>query len=131
MAILPFVEPDRPPEASGGLSVFKALVDTGATTTCLSGKVVDAVGLKPTGQTPMIGATGERIVNQFACSIGFLQVQRRYPDGNVDGNMEGFSIQVLQFEQEHTAAYQVLLGRDILCQGAFSMSFDGHWIFSL
>jgi hypothetical protein len=28
-------------------------------------------------------------------------------------------------------AFDILLGRDILCRGVFSMSFDGHGVFSL
>ena len=42
------------------------------------------------------------------------------------------STQVMEFVGGTTAApYQMLLGRDILCRGTFTMSFDGHFTFSL
>lgn len=37
----------------------------------------------------------------------------------------------LEFAREQTAPYQVLLGRDILCGGHLTLSFDGHLVFSL
>lgn len=40
------------------------------------------------------------------------------------------SAQVMEF-QATNAPFQILLGRDILCRGVFTMSFDGHFTFSL
>src|SRR6056300_1250792 len=39
------------------LNLFDALLDTGATSTCISERVVMDVGLVPTGKTIMTGAT--------------------------------------------------------------------------
>lgn len=41
------------------------------------------------------------------------------------------AIQVFEFNPPANNPYQLLLGRDILCQGVFSLSFDGHFTFSV
>lgn len=43
----------------------------------------------------------------------------------IDGTM------VVEFAQPPHANYQVVLGRDILCRGQFSLGFDGHFSFAL
>jgi hypothetical protein len=40
-------------------------------------------------------------------------------------------IQVLEFAPPNAGRYQLLLGRDVLCQGILSISFDGHFSFSI
>ena len=52
-AMNPGADGDKNPK----LDIFKALIDTGATSTCISGRVVSATGLAPSGKTPMTGAT--------------------------------------------------------------------------
>jgi hypothetical protein len=39
--------------------------------------------------------------------------------------------QVMEFAAPTASPYQVLIGRDIICRGALSISFDGHFTFSL
>jgi len=41
--------------------------------------------------------------------------------------------QVLEFAAPagQSTGYQMLLGRDVICQGALTMSFDGHFTFAL
>ncbi len=41
------------------------------------------------------------------------------------------AIQVLEFNPPSSGPYQLLLGRDILCQGILSVSLDGHFSFSI
>lgn len=38
---------------------------------------------------------------------------------------------VFEFNLPTGSPYQLLLGRDILCQGILSLSFDGHFAFSI
>jgi len=38
---------------------------------------------------------------------------------------------LMEFAAPTASPYQVLLGRDIICRGALSVSFDGHFTFSL
>jgi hypothetical protein len=37
----------------------------------------------------------------------------------------------VEFMPQPGSGFDMLLGRDILCRGVFSMSFDGHAIFSI
>jgi hypothetical protein len=37
----------------------------------------------------------------------------------------------MEFAGDPSRSFQMLLGRDILCRGTFTMSFDGHFTFSL
>ena len=39
--------------------------------------------------------------------------------------------QVLEFAPPQRSPFQILLGRDVLCLGVFTLSFDGHYSFSL
>lgn len=39
--------------------------------------------------------------------------------------------QVMEFVASAAGPYQVLIGRDIICRGALSISFDGRFTFSL
>ncbi len=71
-AMNPGADGDKNPK----LGIFKALIDTGATSTCISGRVVSETGLAPSGKTPNDG-------------------------------------------------------RDIICGGSFTLSFDGHFILSI
>lgn len=41
------------------------------------------------------------------------------------------SVQVMEFTPLSGSPYQMLLGRDILCRGVFTLSFDGHFSFSV
>ena len=40
-------------------------------------------------------------------------------------------VQVMEFAGDPGSRFQILLGRDILCRGTFTMSFDGHYTFCL
>jgi len=111
------------------LYFFAALIDTGASTTCLSQKVVDTLKMEPVGQAPMMGATGQKTVNQYAFQVGFVHGQQQMSDGTFNGHMATVPTQGMQFDAGGSA-FEVLLGRDVLCQGLFTMSFDGHWCFS-
>lgn len=117
-------------EASPKLALFNALIDTGATNTCLSQSAIDTVGLIPTGKTLMTGATGQQVVDQYTFGLGFALNQRQQPNGEVQAD---FNIQIVQGCVFHNGSvgFDVLLGRDIICRGAFSLSFDNHFILSI
>jgi hypothetical protein len=104
------------------LTAYPALVDTGASKTCISLTVVQAVGLKPIGLAPMISANQTSPSNQYLADLalvfgaGALFVQ---------------NIQVSEFTAAPNSPFQILVGRDIICRGALTLSFDGHFTFSL
>jgi hypothetical protein len=104
------------------IKTFPALIDTGATLTCISPVVAQAVGLNPVGKRPMTSATHSVPVNVFLVDL-------LMPFGNA-----GFILsntQVMEFVPHGGSPFQMLVGRDIICRGSFTMSFDGHFTISL
>jgi hypothetical protein len=70
----------------------------------------------------MISATHSVPVNQYLVDLIF-------PIGKT-----GFivsAIQVMEFVTSNNTPFQILVGRDILCQGLLTLSFDGHFSFGL
>ena len=97
------------------------LMDTGADRTCISRKLAQSLGLTPIGKIPVSGATGTSAMNQYMIDL------------------------LLQFGEQsillsdHTATefttsspiYEMLIGRDIICRGVFTMDFSGRFSFSI
>jgi hypothetical protein len=119
---------DLTPPAEKPIIQFPALIDTGASHTCISRTVVQSVALRPVGMRPMSSATHSVPVNVYlvdllitfgntASFIGGTQVMEFISPPPPDGSAK--------------PVFQVLLGRDILCQGVLTLSFDGHFTFSL
>ena len=108
---------------------YNALIDTGATVTCISPRIVQEVGLQPTGKSMMTGSTGSSAVNTYQFGVGFLTNPRQTPTGQVAGILDVRIVDGLEFAVQG-AAFDILLGRDIICAGQFSLSFDGHMLLS-
>jgi len=107
----------------GPLQAFPALVDTGATVTCISPTIVQALQLQARGKRPMGSATHQVVpVNVYLVDL----ILPFGPTALVLDNR-----QVMEFAPPANSAFQALLGRDILCQGTFTLSFDGHFTFCL
>ena len=100
---------------------FPALIDTGASNTCIAASVADAIDVQPIGKQPMVSATGTEPVNQYIVDL----VLPFSPPVVLP------SLQVLEFVQAMPTAFQILLGRDVLCQGVFTLNFDGTYVFCL
>lgn len=104
------------------VTTFPSLIDTGASSTCISPNVAQTIGLQPIGMRPMVSATHAIPVNVYLVDL-FL------PFG-----VAGFilqSTQVMEFVPAGGSPFQILVGRDIICRGTFTISFDGHFTFSL
>lgn len=108
---------------------YTALVDTGATLTCIYQKVVQEIGLQPIGKSMMTGATGSSAVNTYQFGVGFLTNPVQTPTGQVTGTLDVRVVDGMEFAVQG-AVFDVLLGRDIICAGSFSLSFDGHMLLS-
>lgn len=102
------------------LPIFNALIDTGATRTCISQQVVQAVRLHPSGQLSMASASHVQDVNAYI--VDFV-----IPFGNFIHHVSGLT--VMEFLGNNN--YQILIGRDILIMGALQLSFDSHFTFCL
>lgn len=101
---------------------FPALIDTGASGTCISPNVAQTLGLRPMGLRPMVSATQTRTVHVYLVDLVL-------PFGAA-----GFIVQatqVLEFAPIGNSPFQILMGRDIICSGVFTISFDGHFSLSL
>jgi hypothetical protein len=118
-----------PPQTPPNLLMFAALLDTGASVTCISTKVIQTLGLQPSGKTTMSGSTGQNTVDQYTFIVGFLFGAQQNPTGTVSGEMNIHLVQGCEF-MSHGFGFDVLIGRDILCKGTFSLSFDGHYLLS-
>ncbi len=99
---------------------FKALVDTGASRTAISPKVIDALKLLPSGQIEVHSATGAKPTNTYI--IDMLIRFGKLPKV-VRGNM------VTEFIG--TDGFDILLGMDIIIRGSLHISNDGHYTFCL
>lgn len=116
-------------DLSGGVKMFMALLDTGASVTCISKNVIDEVQLDPVGKTRMSGATGVTDVDQYNFCVGFISDAVQQPSGIMSGALQLHWVEGCEFSN-HGFGFDVLLGRDILCRGVFSISFDGHFVLS-
>jgi hypothetical protein len=112
-----------------GPHMFEGLFDTGASTTCISARVVNDVALNPTGIIEMMGTTGRKTVNEYFFGLGFVVGEVPQTTGFVSSQVEWTPVRGSFFEGSGSG-FDVLIGRDILCQGVFTMSFDGHVTFS-
>lgn len=122
----------NPPQAPAGpnptnVSLYTALVDTGASCTCVSAKVISDIGLMPSGKIPVGGVHGSQAANQYQFIAALIFGQMQAPNGAVLANMHAYTVLGVEFVPNGN--FDVLLGRDILCRGVFTMSWDGHATF--
>ena len=104
------------------ITAFPALLDTGASRTCISPTVAQALGLHPVGMRPTVSATHAVAVNVYLVDLVM-------PFGSA--GLVLAATQVLEFAPHGPGPFQILVGRDIICQGTLHISFDGHFTFCL
>ena len=132
VAIMPIEQiqnPDGTPKALGDMSqvqFFNALIDTGASCTCVSDHAAARAGLKAIGKSPMAGATGVTPKNKYAFAVGFMINPKQDARGTVRSDMFLSLVNGMEFDN-HSGGFDVLLGRDIICSDVLNMSFDGHF----
>jgi predicted aspartyl protease len=104
------------------ITTFPALIDTGASATCISQSVAKTIGLQPMGKQPMTSATQSVPTNVY-----LVDIVLPFANGGLILN----SIQVMEFNTLGGSPFQMLVGRDILCKGIFILSSDGHFSFAI
>ena len=109
--------------------MFAGLLDTGASVTCISSNVVQKLSLQPSGKTRMSGSTGQGLVDQYTFVVAFIFGAQQMPTGAISGQLNFHLVQGCEFVH-HGFGFDVLIGRDILCKGTLSLSFDGHYVLS-
>lgn len=98
------------------------LIDTGASQTSISPRLVRKLGLQPTGRTGVQGATGAMDVDTHV--VDLMLRFGRYSAVVIE-NLEVCELDL------GSAPFDVLVGRDILCQGVLTMDFAGRFTFSI
>ena len=112
------------------LRLYDALIDTGATATCLKPNVISDANLFPVGKCQMISASHVVEVNQYRFVVGLPMGMQQQPNGLMAGNFSLFGgITGLEFSGSAGTGYDILVGMDILGRGSLKMDFDGHFSF--
>ena len=115
--------------------VYPALVDTGATVSCVTQFVAARLQLQPKGKLPMQTASGLVDVNAYEVHLGFrMQVQGElqilgHPIPKQQEEIIAWNTMAPEFESGANS-YQCIIGRDILRMGGLTLSHDGHYSFS-
>ena len=99
----------------------QALVDTGASKTSISPQLASQLSLRPHGKVTVQGATGSTPVNAYHVDLMLSFGAQSIAVANLD---------VCEFDPGQ-APFQVLIGRDIICQGVLTMDFAGRFTFSI
>ena len=106
-----------------------ALVDTGASHTCISSSVADELRLEPKGKIAMQTARGIEAVNVYDVRPAII-IEMPDVEGKSKGSVQVFNpICAPEFDPGDNN-YKALIGRDMLSQGVLTMSFDGHYTFA-
>ena len=109
------------------LHPFKALVDTGASLTCITKNVVDAVSLEPVGKVPISGVSGQTFHHAYLFQVGFtVQAEGR---NIAETHLIGSAVQGAEFIAPR-GDFDVLLGMDILSVGSLAVEGNGTYSFS-
>lgn len=111
--------------------ICDALVDTGASQTCIARSVIDALGLESIGKAGMNTAGGPVAeVNLYDVHVALVAAAQD-PDGSREARTTVFrDVRVAEFVAHNQDRCQVLIGRDILRIGVLTLSPDGRYAFA-
>ena len=125
-----FVAAEARNPGQGILHICPALVDTGASETCVSREVARELHLQPTGKIDMNTAGGVVAVNVYDVQLAILLGSRSDGEGNLMQEGELFGpVRAPEFDPGDNP-YKALIGRDVLHRGVLNLSFDAHYSFS-
>ena len=128
-------DPSKPP-LQEGLRLYNALVDTGATSTCIFKKVASELNLVPSGKTTLITANGSVETNTYKVRIFLIRPGQQLADGRHQGQADMITpvnhvVELVEDEdRKEEIGYQMLIGRDMISKGILILSYDGHFSFS-
>lgn len=101
---------------------YTGLLDTGATASWISSKVVSHFGLQSVGKKPVVVATEIRQRPSFVFRLGLMG------DGMGPESLPIIFAETIGFEINQADGFDVLLGMDVLSQTEFHMFPDGRWV---
>lgn len=103
------------------MSTINALLDTGASNTCVSPAAIEQAGLQPFSKTIINTAAGPSQVNQYIADVHLSM-----------GTTITFSgLTITEFTCPINSPFQALLGMDIIMGGCLTISFDHRFTFSV
>ena len=100
-----------------------ALVDTGATGSCVSKKIANKLGILPIGKTQMTTASGIVESNVYCVNLHIPVL-----DGNTTAIRSFIKLQLL--ESHMPDGCEVIIGMDVIRSGSLHIS-DGHFTFCI
>ncbi len=110
------------------LHIFRALIDSGAQSTCITSDAATKVGLIPVGKVPIRGVSGLNYHNNYLFKVGFaFGIGEKLP-GKADVHV--FVNPIEGAELNFTSSqFDVLLGMDVISQGSLKIDGDGTFSF--
>ena len=124
--------PSSPLPLPKGMRPYKAMLDTGASSTCISSKVAQELNLQAIGLGEMISASERTAKKKYLFAIGVTTIHKVNPMGqSAEGSVHMFMppIEGLEFHRDETTKFDVILGMDIIMRGSLKLDFDGHFSF--
>ena len=107
---------------SADIQAYEFLVDTGADCTCISPAIVQQLNLVPDSQRLITTPSGVAPANVYIVDIAI-------PFGAYGLHICESQV-VFEFNGSNSF-YEGLIGRDVICLGVLTLSFDGHLTFAL
>lgn len=129
------VDDDAPQEAQaseqkvrGGF--YNALVDTGATVSCVTRDVVERLSLKPMGKINIMGVAGMAPHNTYLFRVGFPIGPMAARGVEMSGNMQ-INPQIIRGpEIPPSTTFGLLMGMDLISSGVLVVQGNGQASFS-
>jgi hypothetical protein len=100
---------------------FRALLDTGATASWISRRVVERLGFSSIGKKPVIVATEVRLRDSYAFRLGMRG------ENSAPHELPIVFAETIGFMIDQANGFDVLLGMDVLMHCDFAMYRNGQW----
>jgi len=115
----------------GVVKPFKAQIDTGAQTTCITKRVIDHYSMQPNGRTKIISVSGQEEVNTFIFTVGFLMGGTPNRVGSAfAGNFSFFQpVMGAEIYTHEDDDLDILIGMDIISKGSLHIEASGYFSF--
>jgi len=88
-----------------------ALIDTGASCTCVSAKVIQDLSLAPIGKQPVGGVHGHQPTNLYQFQVVIVFPQSQLASGLMNANLSFHPVSGAEFVPPTPGIFDVLLGR--------------------
>ncbi len=110
---------------------FKAQIDTGAQSTCITKKAIEFYGMQPNGRVELVSVSGTEEVNTYIFTIGFLN--GAIPNRVGPGSSANFSffppITGAEIYTHEDDDLEILIGMDVISRGSLHIEASGFFSF--